>query len=36
MGKRRGVYMVLAGKPDRKIPLRRPRLRWKDNIKMEL
>jgi len=36
MGKRRGVYMVLVGKPERKIPLRRPRLRWEDNIKTDL
>jgi hypothetical protein len=28
----RGVYRVLVGKPDGKIPLRRPRCRWDDNI----
>ena len=28
--------MVLVGKPERKRPLGRPRLRWEDNIKMEL
>ena len=28
--------MVLVGKPQRKRPLGRPRLRWEDNIKMEL
>jgi hypothetical protein len=33
---RRGVYRVLVGKPEGKIPLRRPRNRWKDNIKMDL
>jgi len=35
-GKRRGVYRVLVGKPVRKRPLGRPRLRWEDNIKMDL
>jgi len=33
MGERRSVYRVLVGKPEGKIPLRRPKLRWKDNIK---
>jgi len=33
---RRGVYRVLAGKPEGKKPLRRPRRRWEDNIEMEL
>jgi len=32
MGKRRGVYRVLVGKPDGKRPLGRPRLRWEDDI----
>jgi len=36
MGERRGVYRVLVGKPERKKPLRRPRHRWEDNIKMDL
>ena len=36
MGKRRGVYRVLVGKPEGKRPLRRPRRRWEDNIKMDL
>ena len=35
-GERRGVYRVLVGKPEVKKPLGRPRLRWKDNIKMDL
>jgi hypothetical protein len=35
-GKRRGVYMILLGKPVGKRPLRRPRRRWQDNIKMDL
>jgi hypothetical protein len=30
------VYRVLVGKPEGKRPLRRPRRRWKDNIKMDL
>jgi len=36
MGERRGVYRVLVGKPEGKIPLGRPRRRWEDNIKMDL
>jgi hypothetical protein len=36
MGKGRGVYRVLVGKPDGKRPLERTWLRWKDNIKMDL
>jgi len=36
MGERRGVYWVLVGRPEGKRPLRRPRLRWEDNIKMDL
>jgi hypothetical protein len=32
----RSVYRVLVGKPEGKRPLRRPRRRWKDNIKMDL
>jgi len=36
MGKRRGVYRVLVGKPEVKSPLGRPRRRWQDNIKMDL
>jgi hypothetical protein len=35
MGERRGVYRVLAGKPEGKRPLGRPRGGWKDNIKMD-
>jgi len=33
---RRGVYRVLGGKPEGKRPLGRHRLRWKDNIKLDL
>jgi hypothetical protein len=36
MGEGRGVYRVLVGKPKGKRPLRRPRRRWEDNIKMDL
>jgi hypothetical protein len=36
MGKRRGVYRVLVGKPEGKSPLGRPRRRWEDNNKMDL
>jgi hypothetical protein len=38
MGRREGrrLYKVLVGKPEGKRPLRRPRRRWEDNIKMDL
>jgi len=36
MGEGRGVYRVLVGKPEGKRPLGGPRLRWEDNIKMDL
>ena len=36
MRERRIVYKVLVGKPEGKRPLGRPRLRWVDNIKMDL
>ena len=36
MGEGRGVHRVLVGKPEGKKPLRRPRRRWGDNIKMDL
>ena len=32
----RGVHKILVGKPEGKRPLRRPRRRWEDNIKMDL
>ena len=35
-GERRGVYRVLLGKPEGKIPLGRHRRRWGGNIKMDL
>ena len=36
MREKRGVYRVLVGKPEGKRPLGSPRLRWEDNIKMDL
>jgi hypothetical protein len=33
---RRGVYRVLVWKLEVKTPLGRPRLRWEDNIKLDL
>ena len=36
IGKRRGVYRVVAVKPEGRRPLGRLRLRWEDNIKMDL
>ena len=32
----RSVFKILTGKPTGKIPLGRPRLRWEDNIRMDL
>jgi hypothetical protein len=31
----KGVYRVLVGRPEGKRPLRRPRGRWEDNIKLD-
>jgi hypothetical protein len=36
MGEGRGVYRLLVGRPEGKIPLGRPRRRWEDNIKLDL
>jgi hypothetical protein len=36
MGEKRNVYRLLVGKPEGKRPLRRPKRRWVDNIKMDL
>jgi len=36
MGDRGVVCMVFVGKPEEKVPLGRPRLKWEDNIKMDL
>jgi hypothetical protein len=35
-GEGRGVYRVLGGRPEGKMPLERPRCRWVDNIKLDL
>jgi hypothetical protein len=36
MGNGRGVYKVLAGKPEGMRPLGRTRHEWEDNIKVDL
>jgi hypothetical protein len=36
MGKKRNAYRILVVKPEGKRPLRRPRHRWEDNIRMDL
>jgi hypothetical protein len=36
MGEGTSMYKVLAGKPEGKRPLGRPRHRWDDNIKVDL
>jgi len=36
MEERRGVCRVLVGKPEGKRPVRRPRCRWENNLKMDL
>jgi hypothetical protein len=36
MGEVRCAYNILVGKPEGSRPLRRPRCRWEDNIKMDL
>jgi hypothetical protein len=35
-GNRIGSYRVSVGRPEGKRPLGRPRIRWDDNIKMDL
>jgi hypothetical protein len=35
-GESRGAYRVLVGKPEGRKPLGKPRLRWEDNIKIDL
>jgi hypothetical protein len=35
-GVKRSAYRILVGKPERKIPVGRPRYEWVDNIKMDL
>jgi hypothetical protein len=36
MGEVRGAYNILVGRPEGRRPLGRLRLRWEDNIKMDL
>jgi hypothetical protein len=36
MVERRNACRILMGKPEGRRPLRRPRRRWVDNIKMDL
>ena len=36
MGNRRGAYRILVGRPGGRRPFGRPRLRWWDDIKMDL
>jgi hypothetical protein len=36
MGEKTGAYRILAGRPEGRRPLGRPRCRWEDNIKMDL
>jgi hypothetical protein len=36
MGEKRKVYRLLAGKPEGKRSLGRPKRMWVDNIKMDL
>jgi hypothetical protein len=36
IGEKKNVYRLLVGKPEGKRPLRRPRRRWIDNIKIGL
>jgi hypothetical protein len=35
-GGRKNAYEILMGKPKEKRPLRKPRLRWEDDIRMDL
>jgi hypothetical protein len=36
MGEVRGAYKISVGRPQGRRPLGRPRLRWEDNIEMDL
>jgi hypothetical protein len=36
MGEKRNAYRLMVGRPEGKSPLRRPRCRWVDNIRMDL
>jgi hypothetical protein len=35
-GVMRNSYSILVGKPEGKRPLRKPRRRWKDNVRFDL
>jgi hypothetical protein len=35
MGERRGAYGILAGRPEGRRPLGRPRRRWEDNMDLQ-
>jgi hypothetical protein len=35
-GETRNAYRILVGKPEGKSPLRKPKCRWADNIKLDL
>jgi hypothetical protein len=36
MGERKGLYRALVGNAEGKRPLGRPRIRWEDNIKIDI
>jgi hypothetical protein len=36
MGERRGAYRALVGKPEGRRSLERPRLRWENNIEVDI
>jgi hypothetical protein len=36
MGEKKNAYRLMVGKPEGKSLLRRPRLRWVDNVRMNL
>jgi hypothetical protein len=36
MSEKSNAYRLLVGKPERRMPLGRPRRRWLDNIRMDL
>jgi hypothetical protein len=36
MGESRGAHRVLVEKPEERTPFGRPRLKWEDNIKLDL
>jgi hypothetical protein len=36
MGETRNIYKILVGKPEGKMPLRRPKHKWEHNIRIDL